>query len=385
MIARNGEDAVVFALPGQSTGVFSLGFLQHAGLSDFAWHPSRAIGNSLSDPRVPLSGTLPAPAEDGGWAAKHIGGSTDTMRSATPDSWKAAADDLLQGIPDAGGQPLFDLSFEVNQTLWDRYFIGGDADGRLLRMDKTEESSTDFHDAASRLTVDGAFNVNSLSVAAWTAVLAGTRQLGMTGAKTIFRRIPETPDEESRGLTDEEIKRLADAIVTEVRRRGPFLGLADFVNRRLVNGETGKRGALEAAIHTAGLNSTINETYPLRDDPKAECPPEIREPLIPATDLKPSSTAWGQRNHLTQADILQTMGNTFSSRSDTFLIRAYGLALAADGDPSTRAWCEAVVQRQPSQISKNKAEGRSMSAGGNIDFGRRFQIISFRWLSPGEI
>lgn len=42
-----------------------------------------------------------------------------------------------------------------------------------------------------------------------------------------------------RELTPEEIDRLAEEIVAEVRLRGPFLSLADFVNRRLKEDETG--------------------------------------------------------------------------------------------------------------------------------------------------
>ena len=53
-------------------------------------------------------------------------------------------------------------------------------------------------------------------------------------------------------LTDAEIDKLADNIVIEVRRRGPFMSIADFVNRRLTNQATGLKGPLQAAIDASG-------------------------------------------------------------------------------------------------------------------------------------
>ena len=37
-------------------------------------------------------------------------------------------------------------------------------------------------------------------------------------------------------------------LIEQVKRRGPFLSLSDFVNRRLAEDETGRMGALQAAI-----------------------------------------------------------------------------------------------------------------------------------------
>ncbi len=67
------------------------------------------------------------------------------------------------------------------------------------------------------------------------------------------------------------------------------------------------------------------------------------------------------------------IGPLFSVRSDTFRIRAYGEAL--NPSDSTRieavAYCEAVIQRTPV----------SAPAG----FGRRFIVLSFRWLSVDDL
>jgi hypothetical protein len=50
--------------------------------------------------------------------------------------------------------------------------------------------------------------------------------------------------------------------------------------------------------------------------------------------------------------------------------------------------CEAVVQRVPDYIdSADKAEiaPASLTSAANRNFGRRFQMVSFRWLAANEI
>src|SRR5690606_16823240 len=104
-----------------------------------------------------------------------------------------------------------------------------------------------------------------------------TRRAAADGTTAIFPRVLDAPagewisgdsvDDQAawsgmRALTDDEIARLAAAIVAEVRNRGPFLSLSDFVNRRLANDETGRMGPLQAAIEAAGINSAFREGYP---------------------------------------------------------------------------------------------------------------------------
>jgi hypothetical protein len=55
--------------------------------------------------------------------------------------------------------------------------------------------------------------------------------------------------------------------------------------------------------------------------------------------------------------------------------------------PAARAWCEAIVQRLPDYVDSAtdpNAYG-APTAAVNIAMGRRFKIISFRWLSSNEI
>ncbi len=90
---------------------------------------------------------------------------------------------------------------------------------------------------------------------------------------------------------------------------------------------------------------------------------------------------------LTQADVLQVIGNSLTSRSDSFRIRAYGESLDTTGQRVAKAYCEAVVQRVPQYVDlSNDASARGTELTSmNQAYGRKFQIISFRWLSPMEI
>jgi hypothetical protein len=426
---------ILFDVPRTGTGVISLAQLQHVKLSELIWHPSYAIGNSLADPRLG-SGNFKglhrsaavadnsSAARVGGFHEDLLGWSTDTQRAKSRDEWATTARSLLGNVASSDNL-VYDLSFEVNHTLWDRFFLstGSAADKATFLADPlrkplpnarlrlspwstetpTAESLGDFHQAAYHLVLDGAFNVNSARVEAWKALLASSRPTGFAGGENVsFPRVLDPPEGAwtssdptddpavwtgRRELTPDEIHRLAVAITREVKRRGPFLSLADFVNRRLAEDETGRMGALEAAIEQAGLNQTLATAMPL-DNSKSlrdySHPDRISDSTRMEQTLKPSSTAWGAPAWITQADVLQTLGPALSARSDTFAIRAYGDAVDASGKIMARAWCEAVVQRTPSAIEPD-------SSGINPDltkptgrFGRRFVIQSFRWLDPTE-
>lgn len=183
-----------------------------------------------------------------------------------------------------------DFVYRVNHALWDDYFFSGaprsvnfneplpnprirfvddvnarpDANGILSDKDR----------AAELLVVDGAFNVNSTSVEAWKAVFsnlggvirnndeAGALEAPFPGMQTnvqahdtddnIFTlseaHVSYTnlhPSEGGnlerakrvyngfRNLTEAEIQALAERMVEEVKIRGPFVSLAQFVNRTL--------------------------------------------------------------------------------------------------------------------------------------------------------
>ena len=427
---------VLFDVPRSETGLVSIGQFQHAKLSELIWHPSYVVGNSLADPRLGNGGfrglsrtaaaasTAPA-ASLGGFAGSEIGWADDTRQSASKDDWAATARAILGEVPGRDNL-VYDLSFETNHKLWDRYYLssGSPAEkGKFLtdaarnplpngRMKlssatlatATEARLTDFHHAAYQLMVDGGFNVNSTRVEAWKALLGSTRSAGFgTSGHVPFPRVlnpqqgawknGDAADDERvwagyRELTEAEIGKLAVAIVAQVKLRGPFISLADFVNRRLAEDDTGRMGALQAAIESAGLNSTLTNEYPLNNKsalPDYSHPDHLPDATRMEQTLKPASVAWGAPAYLTQADLLQVLGPALTARSDTFVIRAYGDAVDATGKIQARAWCEAVVQRTPQPLDPDASGLNPRLAGKPGDFGRRFAITSFRWLAPDEI
>jgi Tfp pilus assembly protein PilX len=117
--------------------------------------------------------------------------------------------------------------------------------------------------------------------------------------------------------------------------------------------------------------------------------------LITERTLQPQQgyRSTGLPGWITQADVLQAIGPLIAARSDTFRIRGYGEALAPDGKAVlARAWCEAVVQRMPDYVDPaNLPSERAATPAdatlspSNKNFGRRFNITSFRWLSRQEI
>jgi hypothetical protein len=97
--------------------------------------------------------------------------------------------------------------------------------------------------------------------------------------------------------------------------------------------------------------------------------------------------------------LLKPLGNALAVRDDTFRIRACGQALDSAGNVTARAWCEATVQRVPEYIDPSNPPSVSptnLDSDGNPSpnaaltahnqrFGRRLQMVSFRWLSANEL
>ncbi len=102
-------------------------------------------------------------------------------------------------------------------------------------------------------------------------------------------------------------------------------------------------------------------------------------------DHAPASAA-GATGWVLQNDILQALAPTLSARSDTFRIRGYGAALnPEDNEPGMEAWCEVVVQRVPDWVDADDLPEVASGSPINLDFGRRFVVVDFRWLSEPEI
>ena len=410
---------IAFELPSVDVGIPSIAYLRHLKLSEFVWHPSYAIGNSLVDPRVPRTGTSPilsgGERQQGGWNASTLGSSywAELYRNIV---YEMCNDNNL----------IYDQSFEVNFNLWDDFFVSTGTVNQKLRFaddpganplpngrfgifdsdGDLADDIQDFYRCASRLSMEGAFDVHSTSKQAWKAILSSTRDIGFgSRGLTPYPRLLSKEERDYTGgrpnaatydgfrsLRVDEIDQLAEAIVYEVKTRAPFFGLADFVNRRLAEDETGRSGAIESAISRAGVNQALIEEYPI--DRSRELPDvRITQPSTSMTDAtrlrqqdKPESTAWGLPGWLTQGDVLQIIGSTLSARSDSFLIRSYGEAKDINGNIIARAWCEATVQRTPEPMKPDR-EGLNPErvSGDEVNFGRRFRMVSFRWLGKDEV
>jgi hypothetical protein len=301
---------------------------------------------------------------------------------------------------------------------------------------------------ATNALYDGGFNVNSTSKAAWKAVLGALRGQKVpdapgvsTGtALTRFARAfgasdgANNPWTAYRELTDAEVDALAGAVVKEVRKRGPFMSLGDFVNRRLIASDSyGLKGALQAAIDATNINdqaiANAGGTFaavpgaPL-SDPYLPLPAQDRFPTLRAhskdNNASTAIAGLGAPGIVTQKDVLNSIGPNLAARSDTFVVRAYGESLDAAGNPLGKAWVEVVVQRSteyvgPAWVEPNRRkqlyrnndgsptsdydtkpivdhyERNPLATGitqpGNVNrlFGRRFKATSTRWLSPNEI
>jgi hypothetical protein len=293
--------------------------------------------------------------------------------------------------------------------------------------------------------INGAFNVNSTSEAAWASLIASFRsspemkitlQDGsvieqndvyshfLSPFKTEYADGDELAEETwigHRKLTNDQISELAREIVKEVKRRGPFVSLADFVNRRLVDppetsgaetvhSVTGLKGTLQASIDRTSINSTQLTTLPIAKTEYISGMQPAIDQVHYGTDYpdltlpvknginwhgaKPDHNHWadsklvGAPSFLTQADILQKLGSVLSARSDTFCIRAYGESVNANGNVQARAWCEAIVQRTQTPISpddENLDPHADIANHPEARFGRKFKLISFRWLNHSEV
>lgn len=406
----SGYDRVVlFDVP--RSDLVSLGQLQHAAAGRFSYEPTYIVGNSYANLRIPLDNVV---------------GSVSDTAFCSP-----------RGLPAAGNFNLYDASYIVNERLWDEYifttlpqsgsgsslspaycqsllsrdellpnprFIPYEPRGSKFSAGTLSDAGTgdgltgtgSFFHNAGHLLVDGAFNINSTSIDAWEAFLSATHSLpvgklnadgsvdGFTEVESV--RFPRAASHLGTGmktsgmdenywigfreLTQTEVRELATEIVAQIRERGPFLNLASFVNRKLEDSEEGKSGALQAALDNT-VNLNLDSSFQSAASGHSNLPAN-------------SSQGSGFPGQMLQGDILQALSPFMTVRSDTFTIRAYGEAKnPATGAITATAYCEAVVQRFPDPVAA--VSSLTELARPSSAFGRKFSIVSFRWLSPSEV
>jgi len=434
-----------------TTPPLSLGAFSNAIASGFCGHfheksaPAIAQDPYPTDPKVAAGLT----GHKFGWplTAKAIGNSF-LLPYLNPNEVQRAGSGTASST-----RSVTDHSWMANTALWDSWFLSGIVDGTgagaspwltdsrsprsqfrdlaegkgLLRNKrflfypyKKSSAALDelfngenfkpiaLNNLSKYLLVDGPFNVNSTSVNAWAAFLSSVRDqelLTASGASKKFEHpfgtlgyanSTATSGTEGdwaglRDLTSAEITSLASAIVKQVKGRGPFLSMADFVNRRPNSSDPTQQvlGALQAAIDLSGLNDRFagaGRTVAAADFSTLAGSAGISKEPKPVRGV-------GAAGHLSQAALLTALGSQITVRSDTFTIRSYGDALDGSGKVIATAWCEAVVQRVPDYLDPQNApeaqDGWPTSSTRlsaiNSFFGRKFVIQSFRWLNASEV
>lgn len=386
--------------------MLSLASFQSADLAPSAFSSANQFANSWASPYLGLArtasvDTAPIPGvpvydtpyltNEALWDGFFFSGAAPTLRPASSGSpataWRApianverSLRDVVTGfVDDPVNKPLANSRMRLNKA----GFTDEDLVERLLDPGGCTR-------IAAHLSVDGAFNVNSTNVEAWTAVLSGLRGEAFEvqggepspSSQTAFPRFrhPTGKADDNwngfRALDDAQIRTFAENLVREIRLRGPFLSLAEFVNRRVEDSDLGKSGAIQAAIDAGKLNEQAKQERFSTD----KYPSEAQNHII-------ANTGVGIPGFLTQADVLQSLAPVITVRSDTFTIRGYGEARDAAGKVIARSWCEAVVQRSPQFVDPTDAADAAIASvtPTNQRFGRRFEIISFRQLAPSEI
>ncbi|BCX46305.1 hypothetical protein HAHE_02130 [Haloferula helveola] len=398
-------------------------------------HTLQAIGNSYAHPLIPAdrafvsdfqrtfnadNGASRVTLADHSYLANKALWDDYFFSSITPESASAK---VFQTRANKPAERIASEFFFGEEPLPNRRmvpYIGGLSPNGLTDLFRTDEQWRGglADRIAAHLIVEGAFNVNSTSVDAWKVFLSSLRgkpvayldkEGSMNGGTELeetstsdgtpvngfnvpagrpIDRSPNDPSEPdqwlgARELSDQEIEELAEAMVRQVRERGPFLSLSEFVNRRLDsrNGELSAKGALQAALDDPKVSINQGFRNQKRELETGGMTPAFREALE-------GPVAYGSAAYVDQADVLRHLGAQLTPRGDTFVIRTYGDSRDPSGKVQARAWCEAVVQRLPEYLDAEdqpETEQAELAVEANRQFGRKFELVSFRWLTPSEI
>ena len=443
-----------------SSPMMSLADFAHANLSYNSTEPFRAVGNSWSCPMIRPDqafglvrpSTWDQRAQDFSWLINdalfdryYFSGiapafsytTEEVLPSTDPKTYRYSATGSLSAtLTDFYGDDY--KTANANPALAPYVPSGKTADGivteltPILYPDGSSSNDDAYKKIGAYSLIKGAFNVNSTSVKAWTALLRANRNLALiqidndepsgisteASAGTPFpgmntpvkdsgaREVEVEPgefvpawDRFSR-LTDTQITALAVEIVNQVKLRGPFMSISDFVNHKMgtVNNATSYTGAIQAALDIesgtggSGINAVSKAaatnsaavdansiagtvSYPSKYFPHPGPISQRRSTEAIPTDI-------------TQADILRPLAPRLSARTDTFRIRSYGEVRDADDKIIAKATCEAIVQRLPEYVDSDNNEpwdeGATLNTTNKL-YGRRFEIQRFRWLDESEV
>lgn len=340
-----------------------------------------------------------------------------------------------------GERPLTNRSYKP--LLEDASFAQASAGNADSLYNSHVANDQSWRTIASRLEVEGMFNVNSTSEAAWSALLSHARNQkvpihaagsGLTvsaNENNVFSRTTVAGDNKAgsttgnsgfeganelvgfRAFTDTQIENFAKQIVIEVRKRGPFLSLSEFINRQLTDEvDLALAGTIQSALNTLGGTpgnpSGIYAAFQSKLSPQnaanklAVAPTaKVLQPAGSAfaqfgAEYEPEgfpeaaigSSHYGMPGWTRQADVLRPIAPILSARDDTFVIRSYGDSRDASGNKIlARAVCEVIVRRSRNYCDSSEPADLTTPVQSEINLvhGRRFEVVSFRWLSEADI
>ncbi|WOO41485.1 hypothetical protein [Rubellicoccus peritrichatus] len=417
----------MFDLP--TTPPLSLADFRHADIFSFYRTPAYAIGNSRANPFISRdkrweklvyvsTPDLSLLANEALFDDYFLSGITPEFNNASSNySDKRSVAKVIEDYSNEDSD-LFSINprmaFAEERTL-------SDVTDTLLSGNELD--ATAYQRSATYIDILGAFNVNSTNVNAWKTLLASMKKTQMSVINSdgslslltdgtspdtnnpfnnaIWGRVQNPLTNVTNGsstgwrgwenLDDNQLDDLATEIVNQVKLRGPFMSMADFVNRSLENDETGIAGALQAAIDTANINADVlnvvgSQTeytgFDLSDtDPNKRNFVDVEHSYGQSGD--------GVPGFMTQGDLLAPIAPVLTVRSDTFKIRSYGESInPITGKTDGKAWCEAIVQRIPDYIDPTLNGGEApwnAPTGINDTLGRSFVVKSIRWLNENEI
>jgi hypothetical protein len=423
----------------------SLAQLQHVFFNRDYYEPSYAVGNSFASPYLRRNESISSvePLDllqpNGSRAIRLVSGSYQNWTGSAIDFSYQLNEALWDDCFFSSLAPLYKDGSEVQdldatidgfvngaQVLQNsrmQLYLGtSDVAAELASDWKDEDADLSAKKVAANLMVEGAFNVNSTSVQAWKAFLGSLYEqdvVGMNldypdaggGSALELNATPEgaafsrfslpTLDESHpsdnadiqnnqgsgyRVLDAAELDALAVELVKQVKQRGPFLSLADFVNRDLSSGTEGLMGPLQQAINDAGLNDAYAQGQPVNKGGAVPTPGQHDIFLDPEAGTGNSYGAGP--GYLLQGDILNSLGPFVSVKSNTFVIRTCGESIDPMSGQTSRVYLEAVLQQVPDFVdSSDEAETAldQLSSVANQQFGRKFKLVQVRRLDPEQI
>ncbi len=393
------EDVPVFEFP--RAPLLSLGTLQHLAISG---SPPFAVGNPWGVD-TKLNSIRSGEIFDQFFFSGLVNGVNPSGAGAA----LTLPNTLLRVIPRTAAGNSVSVADDIKSSVWTSRFLlsGGafnlncvneDAWGAVLRGVRFPGSSTFNYLDASFLTgtsgdistqpgaTDSAqffrFSQSAQEVFKSDKPVLGVTHAASTTPPTVGTDIiPNPPSSANTHLFRQGMKVLSPALVTALSQKivqftkrkfqasasegGPFRTMDEFLspNPLFADGNGTPRSLLEAAIAdaaTAGgesVNGFVTEF---------------------------------SSQFLTQGDIMTALAPVLFPRSDTFVIRTYGEAVnPATGLSEGKAWCEATVQRVPDYFdpAADTADTApaALTSTLNQTYGRRFKVVSFRWLTRSDI